>query len=607
MKWVPFRFRRINLQQKFILVVVLFILLPVATAGVFFYISSEQYVMERTATEGRQTIKLLQKNVELLLQNYEQELMTLYQNEELVRSLGSFRENELEAEGAVNRFLREFLRGKEHIDSIYLFLHNSEQYFFYDQKGSVFFMNQLQAHPEWTQRLQDSQGETLWLSTYRLPANRYSTQDSYYFIGAMQIRDTFGLLEPLGVMMVNIKVEALEQLMSDIQVSPNGFLLLTDSAGNIVWHRNPDVLGRNVQQSPMLQALTEKLLINPGEAQTRQINGMDYEVLALPSIYNQWRYHAFVPHSDLNAEMKNIKGFMNITLGVSALIFSLLAVMTALFITKPLRRIVVAMNQFGEGKPPNLPLNANAHDEIGALQRSFNRMSEKIQKLIEQVRTVSAKEKEAELKALQAQINPHFVYNTLDTINWMAIERDETQISRLINSLSDIMRYAIRSDDQLVTVEEELKWAENYIHIQKHRFEDRFDVHFQIDERTWLLNMPRLLLQPIIENAIVHGMGERENGGLITILNELDPSEKKLIFVIEDNGSGMEQETLQQIQERRTARVGIQNTHDRIRLKYGAEYGLAITSQIDIGTKVMLTLPVIREDDQSKQGGSNDV
>ena len=304
-----------------------------------------------------------------------------------------------------------------------------------------------------------------------------------------------------------------------------------------------------------------------------------------PSSYNQWYYYSFVPHRDLNAETANIKRLVNLTLMISAIIFSLLAIMTAIYITKPLRRIVVAMNHFGEKKQA-IKLDAYSKDEIGVLQRSFNSMSTKIHNLIEEVRVVSAKEKEAELKALQAQINPHFVYNTLDTINWMAIEKQEGEISQMITALSDMMRYTIRSNDQLVTIEEEMKWAKNYVNIQKNRFEDRFGLEFDIDERTLNYKIPRLLLQPFIENAIVHGMEEREYGGLISIRIRLDEPSDNIYVYIEDNGIGMDSNQVQLINERRILGVGIQNTNDRVQLKYGAQYGVTISSRVNEGTKV---------------------
>lgn len=602
MRFISFQFKQINLQQKFILVVVLFILLPVGTAGVFFYISSEGYVIERTENEGRQTLSLLQKNVDLLLQNYEEQLMTLYQNEELIHSLSTIEENDVEAEGAINRVLRGFLRGKEGIESIYLFPNDVEQVFFYDQKGSALFMEQIDFHPEWIQRLNQSNGETIWLNTYKLPPNRYNSQNSYYFIGAMQIKDIFGLLEPLGSIMINIKVDALDHLMSDIQVSPHGFLLLTNSAGSVIWHRNADALGRSIHDLPFFTSLEERST----EYFTQKLNGVKYEIVVMPSIYNQWHYYSFVPHSDLNAETENIKRFINLTLIVSVIIFSFLAIMTAMYITRPLRRIVVAMNHFGKNNQA-IMLDTDSKDEIGLLHRSFNRMSSKIHTLIEEVRVVSAKEKEAELKALQAQINPHFVYNTLDTINWMAIEKQESEISQMITSLSDIMRYAIRPDDQLVTVEEEIKWAKNYVHIQKNRFEDRFDLEFHIDERSLSYKIPRLLLQPFIENAIVHGMEEREDGGLIIVRIELNDTLDKICFYIEDNGIGMDKSKVQQIHERRISGVGIQNTMDRIKLKYGAEYGVTLYSNINEGTKVTITLPTMINQSGLNKGGDTHV
>jgi two-component system sensor histidine kinase YesM len=592
MRFVPFK--HINLRKKLIIIVVLFILSPVATAGIFFYLSSEKYVTERTNEETQQIIMLLQKNVDQLLKGYEGQLMTIYQHEEIISRLGvetvyDTQTSDMESEESVNRFLRDFLRGKDELESIYLFSENRENIYFSDSKGSALFLDQVKLHPEWVNTLSTSRGKTKWISTYELPPNHYISRSTHYFIMGMQIKNIFSVLEPLGTIIVNIKIDVLNKLMADVQVSPNGFLLLVDPKGNVIWHRNPEALGNtNVRDIPFFQ----KIDSGDQSFMTQKLNGETYHISYGQSGYNNWYYISFVPQSDLEAEIANIKQFLAVTFIVSVVIFSLLAIMTTVYITRPLRRIVMAMNRLDKDNL-GVKVNAQSKDEIGVLQEAFNSMGSKIRNLIEEVRMVTAKEKEAELKALQAQINPHFVYNSLDTINWMAIEKQEKGISGMITALSDIMRYAIRPGSNLAPIQEEIKWVENYAYIQKNRFESRFDIHVEVDPRALQYKIPRLLLQPFIENAILHGMEDKEESGVIQIRIQLEGASNRLVLEVEDNGSGISEEQLQHIYERRNTGIGIHNINDRLKLEYGAGYGVTVHSVLGEGTKVTIIVPCI--------------
>lgn len=597
------RFRplsNINLRQKLIVIIILFVLVPVATAGLFFYFSSEKYVSERKNAENQQVLLLLQNNVDQLLKSYEHQLMMIYQQTEVINRLGAEIDYALGDDltvvddsdyvDSINRFIRDFLLGKEDLDSIYLFSHHTDNVYFSDTKGPHIFLDKVKHHPEWIEKLSSSKGNTIWINTYELQPNRYNAQITHYFLMGMQIKNIYGRLEPLGYMMVNIKIDVLNKLMSGIQMSPNGFAMIIDADGHIIWHRNPQTLGSNkVIQIPFFK----QLISGDGERITQKMNGETYQITSQQSDYNDWYYVSFVPQSDIDAELNNIKRFLATILIGSIVIFSLLAVLTTVHITRPLRRMVVAMNRL-EKHNFNIQLDANSTDEIGILQQAFNRMSKKISQLIEEVRLVSTKEKESELKALQAQINPHFVYNSLDTINWMAIEKQEQDISRMIIALSDIMRYAIRPVNELVPFSEEIKWVKNYVYIQRNRFEDRFDLVFDIDERILDYQTLRLLLQPFVENAILHGLEHVESGGLINITIKINEELHHIVVDIEDNGSGMSEEKLLFIEEKRNTGIGIHNINDRLKLEYGAVYGVTLSSALGEGTKVTIIVPCIK-------------
>jgi two-component system sensor histidine kinase YesM len=181
----------------------------------------------------------------------------------------------------------------------------------------------------------------------------------------------------------------------------------------------------------------------------------------------------------------------------------------------------------------------------------------------------------------------------------MAIEKQENDISSMIISLSDIMRYAIKPGETAATIEEELIWVKNYLYVQKTRYEDRFNVSFQVDERVLKCWIPRLLLQPYIENAILHGLEDTEEGGEITVVILLKEEESLIAFEIWDNGKGMDERTLQHVRERRSESIGIYNMDDRLKLEFGMGFGVTIESNAGTGTRVTIIVPYVKSQGKS--------
>ena len=183
-------------------------------------------------------------------------------------------------------------------------------------------------------------------------------------------------------------------------------------------------------------------------------------------------------------------------------------------------------------------------DEIGTIADNFNEMTVKVRELIREVTEAEENRKNAEIRALEAQINPHFLYNTLDSINWMAIEKEEYEISKMIRNLGVILRYSVNKSNQIVTIRELADWLEKYISLQQMRFNDAFSYRLNIEEETYTEKVYKLLLQPFVENAIIHGFKEMESGGLLQIDIMAAEHGQGIIIIIEDNGAGMPQEML---------------------------------------------------------------
>jgi len=241
----------------------------------------------------------------------------------------------------------------------------------------------------------------------------------------------------------------------------------------------------------------------------------------------------------------------------------------------------------------NISVEENWGGEIGVLYSSFNYMIKRINELIHEVYLSKIKEKDAELKALQAQINPHFLYNTLDTVNWLAVKHNVPEISKIVNSLASILRYSINKGNDVTTVDKELKHVESYITIQKIRFKDKFEVSFNIDKRILHYKTIKLILQPLVENAIIHGIETYEGKGKILINGYLDG--EKIVFEVINNGNPIDLDLVNKLLDSPSEdkdSYGIQNVNERIKLYYGEEYGLYYQA-IDSNTVARIVIPAV--------------
>ena len=232
------------------------------------------------------------------------------------------------------------------------------------------------------------------------------------------------------------------------------------------------------------------------------------------------------------------------------------------------------------------------------LSASFDHMVVRIQKLMTTVREEEVNLRKTELKALQAQINPHFLYNTLDSIAWMCEQGRSADAVNMVHALARLFRISISKGHELIPISRELEHAESYLQIQKYRYKNRFTYEFRVDEGCLDYYCNKITLQPILENAINHGLELMVDEGCITV--EICQEGEDILFRVTDNGVGMSAQQVEAIMSRspgEQAGIGIRNVDDRLKIYFGPRYGLRITSEPDVGTCVEIRMPKVRGED----------
>ncbi|WP_027092279.1 cache domain-containing sensor histidine kinase [Cohnella thermotolerans] len=322
---------------------------------------------------------------------------------------------------------------------------------------------------------------------------------------------------------------------------------------------------------------------------------------------NGWEYLYAVPLSTLTKELNSIKLFVVLLIAGWLLMSIPIMLLLTSFLTAPIKKLLLSMRRFQNGQFDE-KVDIKYSDEIGYLSQGYNNMVANIKALVDDVYVLRLREQEAELKALQAQINPHFLYNMLDTIFWEAEAAGQERISEMIVNLSRLFRLSLNRGKSFTSVSKERELLELYLSLQKMRFKDvldyRIDIPSELDDYVIL----KLILQPFVENAIVHGIERKRGGGFVRVSGVREGD--SLRFVIEDDGSGMEPEELAKLTEirsesdvhvaRETGGYAVRNVNERLRHYYKDDYRLRYDSEPGKGTRVEIRIPAVREREGSE-------
>lgn len=301
--------------------------------------------------------------------------------------------------------------------------------------------------------------------------------------------------------------------------------------------------------------------------------------------------------SDLNQQMRNFVIIVTILLLVLVLVVCIAAFLVTTGILRPLWQLYDATGEVAEGNFA-VRTHVNTNDEIAVLSHGFNEMAENMQTLVDQVREDEQKMRKADLRLLQEQINPHFLYNTLDTIVWM-IECDKSdEATEMVVALSDFFRLVLSKGKEFISIRMEEQHIRSYLQIQEKRYHDIMEYHIDISPELYEYQIPKMTLQPIVENALYHGIKYKRSKGIIDISGELTGN---LIYLtVSDDGAGMDEENLKNLSHeilkpcKETDRgFGLANVNERIRMYFGEEYGIHIESAPGRGTKITIVIPAI--------------
>ena len=587
--WGLLKFYR-NLSIKIKLVSVLFIqiLIPLILVGFLSYKNSESILKDNAADYSRDILHMISLRLDDYVSNLTQISQDLLYEEKIYDALKSSREikdplKQYEYENSVNSHLKMVVISRPEIRSLSIYANDGRIYY---QDDNTIDAGSRDVIP-YDKMLEKARGLKGKPCLYVASEGR-KVKDIYM---VRQINDRDRFFE-LGLLVVHVKKEVLDQVYQGLTGNLRNILILTPEMELIASRDYNDL-------TIMSDKLYENIEGDVGES-IDESSGLFISHITQES--TGWKIVAYQALDVLYADAESLKYIIIMLCIVVVVVLTILTLFIAVDIVQPINKLVNGMKMVQAGES-NVQIQVDREDELGFLHKAFNEMSSEIHHLVNWVYREQLTRKEAELKALQSQINPHFLFNTLEAINWMAQLNNVPEISSTVSDLSDLMEASIGRDDRLITIEEEFTYADKYISLQKRRFGDRLELIKDVDPEVNSIKIPRLLIQPLIENAVYHGIERNRGKGIITLKAYIKDGYVSVEVI--DNGAGMEPEELEELKARlsmdndtyfknlgnKRRSIGIENVNRRIKLFYGEMYGLHIESEVGSYTKVSITVP----------------
>lgn len=593
-----------SIKIRLITIFIITSVIPILVINILSYYNTSRLASENIESMTKSNLQQTKVSLDVWLDSYEDILFQVYTDDYIVDLVDKLNAGEDTANN--RKLLRKTLRGlfytKDYVKAITVITESGELVF-YDQ------LTASSTYTSWMDSMSMSQEELYRKisrdnKTHLLPTGEKIKfgSDSYslFHIGH-RIIDYRDVEKQCGIVMVSIDESLLQEVCSSTakqlqNENKNGLNFIVDSQGYLISCAGSEETGKPVfspyanQEEKM--AAYKNLAKRTGLLETGEIS--------VYTVYDEKTGWSVIRATNQEELLLSLDKQQKLVLSITLL--SLLAVLLVMTLqvnrmTGSIKRVVEAMRKAGKGNlTVHVPQDHTRPTEIEIIAEEFNSTMDKLKMSTE-------KQKNAEIMALEAQINPHFLYNTLDTINWMAIDKDEYEISNAISALAHILRYGIVNSNGMVSLKEEAEWLRQYLFLQQTRLKNTFECQIHIEPELMELSIHKLLLQPFLENAILHGFEGTDRKHCLEV--RMRREESYVVIEIEDNGQGMPEKKVREINEgifRQTddrKHIGMENAITRMKMYYGENAQVTVKSTLGAGTEVCIRIPAEKGEQES--------
>jgi len=570
--------RYFSFGYKLMISYILLLVLPVVFVGLFAYNTSMHSIKQQTRANIQGTLQQIQDNINYKVEDIMRLTDRLYYDRTLADYLRRYDDGYYSYDTTRSYLLpslQSTIHSTKHNIALSVYIKNDtipEVFFLNDdmdplRKGPFYEMYHLQ-------RIVDKEWYTSFpKEEYGLTTQWRQIESDRQFQNISLLRRLMDAFEPtdpkmIGFIKITVKISDILQSVDHEKIRKGSTLYIENELHEVVYisSENPNITAQNIHSS----------------------DNQDYLQIKQPIPSLNWTLIANIPNRELEKELFNVKIVILLLCIVSIVVFSIAGVFLSAYFSKRVTKIVSVLNSFQEGDL-HKRLRYKGHDEFNQIASALNDMGENMNQLIQDVYISNLQKKEAELESLQAQINPHFLYNTLSSINRLAQFGETEKHCSMVNALARFYRLTLNDGLTIISIEKELQQVQAYIDIKKIQYEERMNFSFEIDEEVLKYDTVKLILQPFVENILEHAWYADRIHIRIVAIAEPDG----ITFKVIDDGMGMSQKTINQIFCKGGIKMGygIRNVDQRIKLQFGETYGVSLHSRLGIGTTAKLTIP----------------
>ena len=591
--------KRVSLWKKIISIFALTSTIPIVILCLFMIYTTTDILKKNTDTLMRNNIKQLNDNLNIQINAYEDVLYQLYTGDEIVEWV-----DKLNAEedmpvtiSQLRRYLRGILNSKDYIRSITIITESGLEVTYGCIATTTYANSWIENFSYSTEELYEEISSDNKLHVFPTEyGNTFANKDHYLFHMANRIIDYRDLDKQIGIVIVSLDEELLENILKS-SYGNIGANILLDKNGRVISCNNKEKIGTVLFNKNSTEVEKKSSFIS-FVGDMLQINKKYISVYSYLNEELQWE---LVSAANQSVYMKEIKqnAYIIVFVGLLLLFVTILLLWElSRQLINSINTVVSSMRVAGAGDlSTRIEISEKMSLEIENVALQFNETLGKLVCALEKEKEATDKQRKAEIRALEAQINPHFLYNTLDTINWMAIDRGEFDISNAIGSLANILRYAITDSNGTVCIRDEIEWLKKYIYLQQFRLKNKFVRVIEVAPELLDVKIHKLLLQPFIENAIIHGFNGEQDEYILEVY--ISREKNYLVIIIRDNGSGMSSDLVNRINNGQTIKtegknhIGMDNAIMRLNMYCEGQAKVMVTSEINKGTEVKLILPIL--------------
>lgn len=607
-RWNPTaKFRDLPMERKLILIFLFLIILPIVTLSLISYDRYTRTIEDNTTSYVAELARRLIVSLDDYIADMERLTALPGAIDEIRDSLRTanafYARPDLDIEspyiipgqkGAMLEIQRQVEESIYFLDSV---KEGATSIYLFDKFGNGYYRVQvggvrsdiMTTYEQWLDTARRAGTNAALVSTQEYTSNH--NRKRYVFTVVRQIYSPG--LELLGMVAIDANISVIERYVSELDKVTGGETMILDENDYVIYDSNKHYLAQYKAEDPVVQRAV-------GPNGTFRHAAEDGERIVIYDRSNKtgWKVFISVPVSTLMKDAESNRNFTLVTALLVLLLALVISVVLSFALTKPLRSLMHVMKHVQAGNL-DVQFSVRRQDEIGMLSYQFNRMIIRIRELIKDNYQMQLRRKEAELLALQSQINPHFLHNTLESIRMTAEVDDNPEVADMIQLLGRLLRYSVNTEGEIVRLEDELDHLRTFMRIVEYRYPGRFRLVIEGCEPFAKKNIAKLLLQPIVENAVLHGYNEHKTTMTITV--KCVAAEDGIMLHISDDGTGMDDATLARLRSvidkppgtggGRGFGIGLRNVNERIRLYYGEQYGIAIESKPEAGTTVTLSLP----------------